>query len=109
MALGYLLILCVAMGAISIVGISSLLLVKNEKAKRNIFYALAVWGMCIAYVGATALPQNYTAQRLAAWGLGFLSVAGILIHVQAKDRNMRLIAYGMVVVSVVAGFIKIFF
>ena len=59
-------ILFVGLCVISILGTLLLLLVKSEKAKRKIFYAMSVWGMAVAVLSATSLPTNYTAQQIAA-------------------------------------------
>ena len=86
MAIGMIVILFVGLCVISILGTLLLLLVKSEKAKRKIFYAMSVCGMAVAVLSATSLPTNYTAQEIAAWALGFLSVAGIVVHVKAKEK-----------------------
>ena len=106
MAIGMIVILFVGLCVISILGTLLLLLVKSEKAKRKIFYAMSVWGMAVAVLSATSLPTNYTAQQIAAWALGFLSVAGIVV--QAKEKMQLNIAYALVIVSCLGGVVKMF-
>ena len=108
MALGSLLILFVSMSVISILGIGLLYLLKDEKKKRVVFYALAVWGMLISAFSATSQPTNMVYQQLIAWGFGFLSVIGILVHVKAKNDASYKIARILVVLSVVLGVLKLF-
>ena len=108
MAIGMIVILFVGLCVISILGTLLLLLVKSEKAKRKIFYAMSVWGMAVAVLSATSLPTNYTAQQIAAWALGFLSVAGIVVHVKAKEKMQLNIACALVIVSCLGGVVKMF-
>ena len=108
MALGVLLILFVGMSVISVLGLIIMYLVKNESIKKVVFHGMAVWGMIIAVISATSLPQNDTIQQVIAWMIGFLSVAGIIVHVRAKDHKQKVIAYSLVSVSVIAGMAKLF-
>ena len=48
MALSYLLILFIIIGAISGIGIISLYNIKNDKIKNRIFYFLAIWSIVIS-------------------------------------------------------------
>ena len=59
MALGILLILFIVMSLISILGLILMYSVKSEGAKKGTFYAMAVWGMIIAVLGATSAPTNW--------------------------------------------------
>ena len=108
MALGILVIMLVSMTAISEIGLSLLYLVKSEKAARIVFYAMAVWGMIIAALTATGLPDNYTAQRLLAWAVGFLSVAGILTYVRGSGEKAGMTARLLVTASVGIGMVRLF-
>lgn len=108
MALGIILILFVSMSVISILGIGLLYLLQDEKKKRIVFYTLAVWGMLISVISATGQPTNWIHQQLIAWGFGFLSVIGILVHVKAKNDTSYNIARILVVLSVVLGILKLF-
>ena len=48
MALGMILVLFIAISVVSGLGILFLLLTKNEKVKKGMYYFLAVWGLVIA-------------------------------------------------------------
>ena len=50
MALGWYMIMFVAMSTISILGLLLLFLVKSPGVKRVLFYAMAVWGMAVSAV-----------------------------------------------------------
>lgn len=108
MALGLLMILFVGMSVISIVGLLLMYLLKGERAKAFAFYVMAVWGMGVAALSATSLPSNFTGHQILAWGLGFLSVAGLLVHIGSKNKSGRMTAYLLVTVSVICGVLKMF-
>ncbi|QDW73355.1 hypothetical protein FND36_04455 [Lachnospiraceae bacterium KGMB03038] len=108
MAIGLIMVMFVGMSAISIVGMILLLLVKNETVKRRLFYVMCAWGMVVAILSANSLPANWTGQQILAWGMGFLSVAGGIVHVKAKTRYQYLAAYGLVAVSCIGGVLKMF-
>ena len=108
MALGILLIAFIGMSVISILGLLLMYLLKNERAKAVIFYIMSVWGMAVSVLSATSLPSNYTFPRLLAWGFGFLSVIGLLIHIRAKSKAQHMAAYILVTVSIIAGILKLF-
>lgn len=108
MALGMLVVLLVTITAISVIGLSLLYLMKGEKASRIVFYTMAIWGMAIAALTAGSLPINYTVDRLLAWAIGFLSVAGILVYIRKAKDSSDLAARLLVTASVVIGTIRLF-
>ncbi len=108
MALGILMILFVGMSVISILGLLLMYLLKGEKAKAAAFYIMAVWGMAVSAMSAVSLPGNYTGQQILAWGFGFLSVAGLLVHIGSREKSRRMAAYLLVTISVIGGILKMF-
>ena len=108
MALGWYMIMFVAMSTISILGLLLLFLVKSPGVKRVLFYAMAVWGMAVSAGYATSLPSNWIAAQISGWGLGFFSVAGIVVYIKAKNDRQRQIAGILVAVSVVGAILKLF-
>ena len=86
----------------------ALYLVKSPGARQVIFYIMAIWGMIIAVVSATSLPTNYTLERLITWAIGFLSVAGIVLHIRSSEDKARMAARLLVTISVAGGIIKLF-
>lgn len=107
MALGYLFILFIFITSVSIVGILLLYLLKNQRAKNIVFYFLAAWSMCIAFLDATSLPSNYLMERLTAWSFGVLSIIGIIFKI--KKPKKPIIAYILVTVSVFLTLMSIIF
>ncbi len=108
MALGIMLIMFIVMCVVSGVGFGLLFLLKNEKAKKIVFYFLSVWGMGIAVLGASSLPSNYVPSQMISWGFGILSVVGLLVHVKAKSKTQYGVAYLLVLVSIVLGIMKLY-
>lgn len=108
MALGLLMIMFVAMSVISITGLLLLFLVKSMSVKKGLYYFLTVWGLFIAYLGATSFPTNYVVEQMISWAFGFLSVAGVLLFIKAKERAQYLVAYALVAVSVIGGLMRLF-
>ena len=76
MALGMILVLFIAISVVSGLGILFLLLTKNEKVKKGMYYFLAVWGLVIAWLTSSSLPNNYMNGKLIAWGISALGVVG---------------------------------
>ena len=105
MALGMILVLFIAISVVSGLGI---LFLKNEKVKKGMYYFLAVWGLVIAWLTSSSLPNNYMNGKLIAWGISALGVVGIFVYLKAGSKGQRQIAYAMVIVSVVAGVMRLF-
>ena len=55
-----------------------------------------------------SLPSNWIAAQISGWGLGFFSVAGIVVYIKAKNDRQRQIAGILVAVSVVGAILKLF-
>lgn len=108
MGIGLIMILFVGMSVISILGLILLLLMKSETAKRRLFYFLCAWGMGIAVLSAFSLPSNWMGQQILVWGIGFLSVAAVVVHMTAKKNYQYLAAYCLVAVSCLGGILKMF-
>lgn len=107
MALGYLFILFIFITAVSIVGILLLYLLKNQRAKNIVFYFLAVWSMCIAFLDVTSLPSNYLMERLIALSFGVLSIIAIIFKIKKPEKPM--VAYILVTASVLLTLMSIIF
>lgn len=108
MALGLLLILFIGMSVISGLGVLFLYLIKDGQKKKRVFYLLSIWGMIIAGISATSLPSNYIGSQLISWGIGLLSVIGLVVHLKAQSQLQYKTAYLLTTVSVVLGMLKLF-
>lgn len=108
MALGYLRIFFIAITVISGLGLTFLYMTKNEKIKKRLFYGLAVWAMSLAVINATSLPTNYIAQQVIAWGLGLLSIIGIVVYAKGNTVKQYNIGYSLVTLSILLTLFDLF-
>ena len=108
MVIGIILIMFVTISVISILGLLVMFLSKNPRVKKGICYAMAIWGMVLAVLAATSLPQNFIAGQMVAWGAGGLGAAGLLLQVVAKTSNQRMASYLLVTASIIVGILKLF-
>ena len=109
MALGTLFLVFIIMAVVSIVGITFLWLTKNSRTKNFCICGLAIWGVVIAFMGATSEPVNYVSQQVIFWVIGIAGVIGILVNYLGKSKTAELIAKILVTVSVVGGIYNLFF
>ena len=105
MALGILFLSFVILVAISILGISFLLLAKNETVKKIMFYILSILSMGISIVGARSIPTNYILVKVITYIIGLLSVLAIIVHIKT---NKRTVAYALTIISLILGLLKLY-
>lgn len=108
MELGKILIVFIVMSMVSGMGILLLFLMKNPYVKKGIFYFLAAWGMIIAVLDVKSLPASQVSSQLMAWGFGFLSAAGLIIHIRGRSKHSFQIACMLVAASIILGTLKLF-
>ena len=108
MALGILLILFIFLSAAGGIGILFLFWVQDPGKKKWILCFLALLGMAFAFLSASSLPSNYIFQQAAAWGIGFLSAAALLMEL-CGQQSLKLPAQILVSVSVIGGILYLFF
>lgn len=102
MALGILVILFVAISVISIAGLLGLFLLKNQHAKKVIFYLLSVWGIALSVLSCCSLPFNWILQRTLAMGPGVLCIAGLVVHLRARTEKGKMAAYVVLAAALAA-------
>ncbi len=105
MALGILFLSFVVLSVTSILGISFLLLAKNNLVKKVFFYMLSILGMGISITAGASLPTNYILDKIIIYIIGLLSVLGVVIHIKTNKRN---IAYTLTIISIILGILKLF-
>lgn len=106
MALGWLFIVFLVMTGISIAGVAALFLMKNETVKKYVFIGLVIWGLVIAYLEFTALPVNFTVEKISAVAIGLLGVFGLGIKFMTGHEKA---ANLLVTLSVLLGMFQLFF
>lgn len=109
MALGILVLFFIGISVVSIAGLLALFLVKNEEARKVIFYLMSIWGVALSAVRAYALPSNWVGQRLLALGLGALCIAAMAVHFRASTGKGRLAAYLLLTVSLAGSILWLVF
>lgn len=107
-SLALLVIVFAAMSVVSLIGVALLYLVKNETVKKGMFYFLSVWGMIVAWCNVQMIPMYMMGELVLAFGLGALSVIGLLVQLCMKTENKFKIARALVTISVAAGMIDAF-
>ena len=108
MAIGIFAVLFAAVSVVSVLGILLLFLLKEEKGQKICLYIMGAWGMCIAAFHGLSLPGNWIGGQIAAWGLGLMSAAGIVVCAGAEGEGKRQLASILVAVSIAGGVLRLF-
>ena len=107
-SLDLLIIVFMAMTAISLLAICLMFLVKHPTVKKVSFFFLAIFGMLVAVLNHLMTPFTFPGELAIGWGLGGLSVAALLMTLLSKNEKLHKIAPILVVVSVVFGMLNAF-
>ena len=107
--LGLLAIVFIVMCVIAIFSIVLLFIMKDEKKKKYVVYVMAALGVYIAWANAQSSPlPQYLGSAVFGWILGLIGVAGLLLQISGKSKKQQFFAKILVIISVVAGMIKLF-
>lgn len=106
--LGMLVITFIVMSVVSVIGLTLIYLLKNEKVKKGIFYFLCVWGMIITWCSVLATPEYMLGSIFITFGIGAMSVVALLLQICVKKENTFTITRILVTISVIAGMIDCF-
>lgn len=109
MALGVLMITFITLSVISGLSIAFLFLTKGPRLKQVLFYVISLLGMLIAFVNATSFPVNNISGQFVSWGIGFLSIIAICIHLLGKSPKSALYAQILASAGVALGIFNLFF
>lgn len=111
MAIGEIVILfiTITITVISGLGIIFLFLIKNETAKKIVFYILSIWGIFISLINITSLPNNDIKNKILCLSIASLSLIGIVIHIKAKNKLLYNIAYIFTIGSIGLGILKLIY
>lgn len=107
--LDLLIVVVMALLAVSLVLVALMFLVKNRKVKRACFYAVAALGVYLGTVGVRILWPGFMPQVILAVALAMTSIAALVLHLRKKD-NEKLFLYARIAASValVVGFFNAF-
>ncbi len=108
MALGSLFIVFIMMASLGLGLIGVMLIVKKPAMKLVAVYAVAIFGLIIAWLSLTSAPSNFVFDRGIAIAIGLLAIAGIIVWHVGKGRT-ETIAKALVAASVVLGLATLFF
>lgn len=109
MAIGVLMITFITLSVLSGLSIAFLFLTKGPRLKQVLFYVVSLLGMLIAFVSATSFPVNNISGQFISWGIGFLSIIAICIHVLGKSPKAKIYAQILASVGVALGIFNLFF
>ena len=108
--LGLLVIVFVVMCVVAVIGTVLLFFMKDEKKKKYIVYIMAILGMYIAWANAQSSPlPDFLGEAILGWCIGALGVIGLLLQICGKTKKQLFAAKMLVIVSVVAGIMELFF
>ncbi|MGN0659219.1 MAG: hypothetical protein ACI4LA_06395 [Emergencia sp.] len=106
--LGMLVIMFAGMSLISAAGILLMFLLKDEKKQKGVFYFMAVWSMAIAWLNADSQPENFIGSQAAAWGIGAVGAAALLLQLCSRGKNTFLAARILAALSTACGLVFMF-
>ena len=107
--LDLLIVVVMALAAVSVLSIAGMFLVKNQKLKRICFYLTAAMGIYFGYVGVRILWPGFMPQVILALVLAAVSIGAIVLSRVKKDNDkMFRIAQVMSYVALVAGMFNAF-
>ena len=85
---------------VSIAGLLALFLVKNEEARKVIFYLMSIWGVALLRLcGPTRSRPTGWDSGFSRWDSRALCIAAMAVHFRASAGKGRLAAYLLLTVS----------
>lgn len=109
-SLGLLGIVFVAMSVAAVSAIVLLSVMKDEKKKKYIVYLMAALSVYIAWANGQSSPlPQYLDEAVLGWIIGAVGVIGLLFQIWGKTKRQHRIAKILVLSSVVAGIVELFF
>ena len=103
MALGILALTYLIVIAASVFGVLAMFLPKNEKAKKIVCFAMAIWGMVIAAANAFSYPSNWIMPQALSLGFGFVAIVGLVVRILSKNKKQIMFAKLLTIASVAGG------
>ena len=107
--LDLLIVVVLALVAVSFVAIALMFLVKNRTVKRVCLYIVALLGIYISYVGCRILWPGFVGQGLLAVALGVACAGAVVLErVKKADANYFLAARILAAVALLCGMFNAF-
>lgn len=106
--LGALVITFFVLSIITIVALTLMYLLRNEKVKKGIFYFAVGWSIIVTWCNLLMAIGFELSGLLSAFGLGALGIGALLYQIFSKRENKFLISRILVTISIVAGMMDCF-
>lgn len=107
--LDLLIVVVLALAAISLVAMVLMFLVKNRTVKRICLYIVAALGIYMGYVGCRILWPGFAAQVVLAVLLALVSIAAVILERRSRDSKGKfLTAQIMASAALIAGMLNAF-
>ena len=97
--LDLLIVVVMALSAVSLLAMAGMFLIKNEKIKRICFYIVSGLGVYLGYVGLRILWPGFIGQLVLALALAAVSIGAIVVNL-VKREDMKLFRIARVAASV---------
>ena len=108
-ALDLLVIVFMALAAVSLVAVVLMFALRHEMAKKVFFYITAAMGIYMSYVAVRIMRLAFPLQLVLGIVLGLMAVAAIVLRIKGRDNpKLANIAPILAAASLVAGMINAF-
>lgn len=105
--LDLLVVVFMVLGALSLLSVLLLFLVRNEKVKKVCFFVTAVLGIYIGTVSARIMWLDAPVQMVLGILFSLVSIAAVVLELRAKDNaKLHKIAHIVAAASLVVGMIN---
>ncbi len=93
---------------ISLIGLVALLVIRDERKNRIIFYTLGAWGMILAWIFVLGLEYYQIGAQMLVWFCGSLSPIAMLVEMTSRHKKKFLITRALIAISVLGNTVGIF-
>ncbi len=107
-SLDLLVIVFMAMSAVSLLAVCLMFLMKNETVKKACFWLLTLQGLLVSWLNAMMTPLGFPGELAFGWIFGGMSVAALLLALLGKGEKHIRLARILAAASVVLGMINAF-
>lgn len=104
MALGVLGIILIVLVIVGL-ALQGLLYIGKYRNENIVFIANVLFSFLVAYMSFTALPSNYTAQKVLAVAFGLVGLLAGIMRIQSRKSSV--ISKVMVSISIVGGIVQL--
>lgn len=99
-------VLLIIYSALAVIAVAAQIVLYNDKARNGIYILNMLIGLLLAYIVYTSLPENFEMQKNIALGIASMSIIGLIL--KSINRNFAYISKILLSISIVGGFIQLF-